>query len=1067
MAQSFTYADTVRKMYGVDKLEFWRGAWVGYDITRKSTDTVTGFVSDGHAPSSLWAFADGIGITTMRIEGLNGNLQTAMSNYGLIPIQPAAPQPKYKLILSRCAQAISITDAFMQLPSDYVYRTLGFSQQVVFYPFDAVRFPAWVNKFKNVFPGAGEVLVNGNLTANIYQPGETRSDRVMSATQYGPSAAAAMASRVVYDYYDFQTNRFKHPDSNARNVEVVDWPFAYQRPSHYWVQNWWLSVKGHLFNEPSSVAPNENLLRIEIWHELATGDRYRDAFGVEDTVCSDTARLIQTINVPKSSLQRTDVNDSWFRYRDSSYAIPIPSFFAQGGSAETISKRIDIRMFWTGLEKVAVHSVSLRDHPSELLNGSTVSSDEFRAGILAHINTALDANGNVPDYLMGIGAEGEHFPTEVDGIRSFNHLLKGHAAFNGAGGALPAYSEDGAMDLIHRVDTLAEIFSPTLEVRGHVGSDWQAYAFSTRWGTMPSIKEHNGGRFRLDSDAKDWFVPELPIDESSYANSLATINDFEISMNRIGLGGQYAPRNHELPEPIVPIARPPYAGARSLLTIFGRMAEEARDYKRRLVVTLFNSAIVGFDAVKDSNDVWHMDTVFNRIPEGSELICLMNLGLAYGAKGVVHQVANGGTNTQDFEAESQRWTGIGSNYGITGPGSSDTTANHLGRMAFSKSMDSANPNMPGGNYWGGYGDVNYEHNFIPNSPYVGWRNRTRATRHMNNWLTRLAKHIMPLRWRDGYSVHFTVPQSYEARPDTASSYPLVHRPLPSTEIIDRVYACDPRGKVGSLPLTEPSGGWEAAGYPLAGGPNVLDAPEETFVEIGLFNAKEGGVYSGKRLDTNYVFVVNRRTFELGEENDRTGARGRMMDSVSSMRKVYLRLNLERFNQFSFVRVRELAPDTILLSGARMRRALDTIVHVNAFVAVLLGPGRGALLEISYLRPDTSIITGELSYNSQRKLGYDGSRYHAVFTRSSDTVRNDTTFSSYNDTIFYRRSYPMKAGTGTIQWEPRSMELKVSVKPFNDPDSLRQNRHPSLSIRITGTDTVIAVVWTCHSMLNAP
>jgi hypothetical protein len=282
---------------------------------------------------------------------------------------------------------------------------------------------------------------------------------------------------------------------------------------------------------------------------------------------------------------------------------------------------------------------------------------------------------------------------------------------------------------------------------------------------------------------------------------------------------------------------------------------------------------------------------------------------------------------------------------------------------------------------------------------------------------------MKLDWRDGYSMHFIVKQPHDTT--------LEFRPL-ANEIVDSVWSR----------------------YP---GSAVRDSLHRTFVELGLFYTKNT---TGNPLkDTNHIFLVNRRCFERTEDVAKGSASGDSMDALAETRTIEVKLNMmhpidtsEVYGQYTFIRVRELAPDTARLPLATTwRRGLDTIVHPDSAFSITLGPGRAALLRITYATPDSSIVNGSLEYSSQRKILWDGvARYYAAYHRW-DSARNDFH-------VFFRRSLPLPSTTGIILWDPNERCISCSTETN---DTVRAgNKFPSLTMRIRSAkrDSVISIAW---------
>ena len=197
-----------------------------------------------------------------------------------------------------------------------------------------------------------------------------------------------------------------------------------------------------------------------------------------------------------------------------------------------------------------------------------------------------------------------------------------------------------------------------------------------------------------------------------------------------------------------------------------------------------------------------------------------------------------------------------------------------------------------------------------------------------------------LRWRDGYSMNMQA-----LRPGTNDAKAFA-RPLPVNELITEVKTRGLRDTV-----------WEDS--------------TETFVELGLFYTKPGAGDNSVS-DTNYVMVLNRRSFERPADIDSTSARGRLMDSLAETRVIRIKLNLMNSDstpQYNFVRIRELTPDvTRLPLTDGPRSPLDTCILGDSAFTLVLGSGRAALLEIRYLPPLLPLynIYGDMGFNLNRR-----------------------------------------------------------------------------------------------------
>ncbi len=531
---------------------------------------------------------------------------------------------------------------------------------------------------------------------------------------------------------------------------------------------------------------------------------------------------------------------------------------------------------------------------------------------------------------------------------------------------------------------------------------WMNRGLKLPYNEPPRLREHNGGR--TDFEAEGWgtwenhvSMPELIIDTTDRQRTLDSV-EVATTMYQRRFLGQYKPDSIA--------GYQPYGTNCDAL---GEGAAVARQYHRRLASVIFNVGPMGFaaahtddstarpnaqwtnihafrDSVVDSvahttsiridtlYTSWKLDTVVGHYPEAAELWAMATTSLAYGAKGIDWQVMDGHYNSLNtrsigFDDATWRtvvvhpdgsetsmidstalidsleiWNGVNPDFGACGPmlAYRDTTRNHYDQFLVLRHYD-----------WRDYYDDTAGY-YIPDF-YTGWGVRSRATKEIDHWLHRIGPELMKLAWRNTYSINYTVPQNYTITYfpygetahnwDTATALErgVGYRPVPSDEIFSSVTAYR-RDKI-LIP-----------GLNTIGDSLVADSPEHTYVEVGLFEPRHDTTGDPMR-DTNYMFLVNRRTFERPRGDysiSPTSARGRMMDSVSEMRVIDVRLNLRHpdSSQYNFVRVREIEPTTDTLPLATGPRVgLDTAIAADSSFRIALNPGHGALLEITYLPPD--------------------------------------------------------------------------------------------------------------------
>jgi hypothetical protein len=180
------------------------------------------------------------------------------------------------------------------------------------------------------------------------------------------------------------------------------------------------------------------------------------------------------------------------------------------------------------------------------------------------------------------------------------------------------------------------------------------------------------------------------------------------------------------------------------------------------------------------------------------------------------------------------------------------------------------------------GDFDYSGTVTLDDFWAGWGVRSRGVAQYNRWLAELGPELMKLRWRDAYSVHaqdgirYRTSVQQGCEPGGFNEYTdlidtTAMRRLPVEEIITEVTARSPAG--------------------------VLDPDTATYVELGLFDRKPGKRQvdattwiAEPMLDTQHVFVVNRRIFEPTDDIP-AGARRDTMLALAGTRTIGLRLGL--------------------------------------------------------------------------------------------------------------------------------------------------------------------------------
>lgn len=759
----------------------------------------------------------------------------------------------------------------------------GMGRELRFYLFDSVQTLFYPWKFTRLEGGAPyyDSLERG-AQGRIYDASNTAPDEMI-------------ASGIAFDWAPWQVNRFpsRDYDTTAQNASaLVDW-YLYRAGANRMAPTFHVAVRGAVLPEGRNGRGREPVLRMEFWYEVPRGRSYVDTSGRTHTAESDLTFLYRTLMIPRDSLMPRDGREGWREF-----SLPVNLMREQGETFGPLhpaneSKRIDLRIYWTGTAPLALRSVALRDSIGELLYGNGPASLGYRARIVDAARRVIygpSRHGAPRESIIRLMSGIEQHPTEFGGFAAVEELLgknirEGFApeeriAIHTEGGTSePAVAS--FHDLTHSDAVFTEIgLASPVDTSRQFGA-WENEAYQRLFGMplvrIPSLAEHNGGRFQIPL-----LEPAREAVERDYVPVLQVLRF-----------GQYYPTGPAWPWNIGGI------------TNVGRGAEVMRATGRRMIATVFTTSELHL-RIRERGDP--LDTLMSHVPEASELRAMINLSLCYGAHGIHYfWLGNYVNHMAPSAVDPDVWVGVNDSWGSNGPLTSDTTLDHARSFALTD-------NRPTDEFPRGTPRV-----LIPGF-YVGYGVRTREIRRINGWLARIGPALAKLRWRDGYSMHAAVPHP---NIDAAQVRPRV---LPPEEIVTAVSS---RARDGAA-----------------------DPPHATYVELGFFQptVTAGGRERDMLRDVHHLYVVNRRCFERPDDIPAGSPLGMRLDSLAETRTIGVRFNLGRPGdwRYSFIRVREIEADTARLPLASAPRTpLDTFIVADSAIELTLRPGGGALLEITY------------------------------------------------------------------------------------------------------------------------
>lgn len=761
----------------------------------------------------------------------------------------------------------------------------GYGRQVVFFPFDSAEIPEWRSVFTTIAP-AGDTLFN-----RFYRDSASKAPREMV---YHPSDTGVIASGIAYGLtadkifrFDPTPGEWSPDDERTQNVDA----FTAFRRDDARSNRYYIALTAHLFSTAakSKIPRTTPLLAVELWNEIPEGTQYVDATNQTQRAQQDTALLFTTILFTKDSLLPRR-GESFSRYRVVSIPVNLarsPEGIAGPLDSRNGSQRFDIRVRYLGGETVALRSVGIRDSIGELMLGERAEAHEYRRNLLQLARRILQKHPQktgspLRPSIIRLQTTDEPPPAEYAGAIALNRMLQ--RTFRQSKSLAksrqyklptltidlqhPAFGMEGGQD---------EIFVETYITSPHDTSTlfngaWR-FPFTNipklldvRHNLIPSIQEHNGGRFK---------IPELTLDQQGIKDNADITQRYYF--------GQYNPD------------KLPWLMDRGAAFNLGRGAQFSRRTGRRLIQvpsSYYSLWIRG----KKVNNVMVTDTLAGHAPEPSELRALVHMGLAYGARGIVWWWVGSNPIMQSW-GDDDNWIRM-NDVGAVGTTTADTIQNRV--------------DYP-------FREWNGTVRRVP-SIYLGWRNNSRELKAIHAHLQQVTPAMMRLRWRDGYSIHHTVNWPDFDKDDF---YP---RPLPSTEIVTAVTAADPRT-------------------------NQLDAPHETYVELGLFDPLTNPRDPWR--DTNFIYVVNRRTFEAAEDEGIAPERIAAMRALTEDRIITLQLNVRPRNGNTTgrkIRIRQINPDmTPSRSGIPLPPPLDVTTEPTGTIQMQLRPGVGTLLEVTWVK----------------------------------------------------------------------------------------------------------------------
>lgn len=710
--------DTVlprRPAYGVGLDEF----WIGGVVATRPPDT------SGYA--ALWDFfrSLNVNIVEMRIGEQDIPLADTLAD---------AADPDQRLIIS-------------------VYPVMlgGYGREAVLYPFDSAQ----SYYYRNVFT----TLNGGTTNRNVPQQNvKERHYGLLDSTQ----ANQLVASGIAFGYDStWHTNRYPQSQYDPHVQDCSSFLFPKVDITELKTATHYIVLTGHMFDPVlgggGNASQTDSVLTVEVWCEVPQGTTYRNASGIKATAASDTSYLYQTFQVLKRSFFPIG-SEPFDVYHDTTIAINMRSRSGTnlGGPLhdDNSAHRFDVRIRWTGVEKVALRSVTLRDSVAQLMRGADASALAFRQSVLDRAERMVygpsPASPPVPrDAVIRFYAGDEGKFLEHGPYHTLDTMLAGAFPFGDSvtrGVRCYRAMSNHFNPVQHTLDDQPEITVEMYEGdlihrRGTDMMQWYGIADTQ----LPSLALHNGGRFGI------------PLMQAIAAD----VERYNKVFQRLHVGA-YIPDSNNVY----------YRGWASEL---GYAATSSRRTGKRLITWPGVMAPLNIDPRwNDSGAFTGREITMSHIPEAAEIRAMASLSLCYGARGVHYSWI--GSDTGGYAEKARPNPAVDSirryrlviDFGAAGPVTT-MRENYRYPMVFaSHAKDSSFIQPP-------------QRDEI-DSFYTGWGTRLHEMERLGRWLPEVGAAMARLRWRNGYSYHFTEGQAW--MPDNVSGSPQSQsRAIPAMEII--------------------------------------------------------------------------------------------------------------------------------------------------------------------------------------------------------------------------------------------------------------------------------------------
>ena len=327
-------------------------------------------------------------------------------------------------------------------------------REVTFYPFDSSQlggvaltgmefFVGGHEYEENVFTSFDYDTTEINEFHRIEEDFDPRGQQPRREAPYDTGMAnQTVASGLAFDFKDGQTERWRQTwngSSWVNTANPIGTSMLFDNLSfdgkHSFRGPHFLVVTGRLFLGGAST-PAGSRIRVNVYYEVGNGQTYIDSNDIVQTADTNLRFLYKSIEWTKDDLKPVDPGGGgaldWNAHRIITKQINFEEEGMGGPTAEGITARgIDIEIIYLGEEKVALHSLAIRDSVAHSMLREDATGDAFRTAMKKQIDSLLLVTAGTtypktaPDGIQNLYITDEPKPFSALALRRASRIAEG------------------------------------------------------------------------------------------------------------------------------------------------------------------------------------------------------------------------------------------------------------------------------------------------------------------------------------------------------------------------------------------------------------------------------------------------------------------------------------------------------------------------------------------------------------------------------------------------------------------------------------------------------------------